>query len=352
MEALQQTIHSMDNRWYLSRIYRSIKEITREKGVLKGSSLTAFAAATVLAAMGLSCFCMEGVVRSFIEVKKDKRRIIRLRPLGDVGGWCSLALFSLIAVKEVFDTLIKEGQLIETRKLCGEWIHANEQLFRENPELYNTIYQKINDHFIALNSRCLFSKSVASTRLAALALFPSNPEGHASFHTDKKLESIYQRIHFKLEKKTAGINYINRLWEAKKVIWQKDLSTRLVSLIFGVIIPIMMLVNVFFSLVGEFGLGKELYVDRKELTDVGHFGEWPINAIESLSAAYLLHKWYVTDEGDLSFTKKIYRKELHQLQNDPVLHNRLAKAGNQEMSLVAANCKYFKHPSEYQFESI
>lgn len=352
VESLNQTIQSMDNRCYLSRICLSISEINKDEGALAASALVGFSAATVLTAAGLSSFCMEGVVRSFIEVKNDKRRIVRLRPLGDVGGWTSLALFSLIAVKELFDGIIKQGEFIETRRVCRQWIEANEQLFRENPEFYSKLYQKVNDQLEALNNRTFFSKNIVSTRLAALDIFPEAPDGHSSFHADKKLELIYRRINSKLEKKTGRMNYLNRLGEAKKVILQKDRSTQLVCLIFGIVIPIIMLLNVFFSLVGEFGLGKELYVDRKELTDVGHFGEWPINAIEAFSAAYLLHKWYVTDEGDLSITKKVYRKQLMNLQNDPVLHNRLAKTGNQDMSLVIASCKYFKHPIEYKFESL
>jgi len=349
-----QSLHITDNRWYLSKLYNSLTSIGKEKGALTELALLGMMSASACSAMIVSSFCMEGSVRSIKEVIHDKRRIVRMRPLGDVGGWTSLAVFSLIVIKQLFDKIIKEGEFFHAQAQGKEWLQIVRAEMIEKPEIHAKIYQQLNEYFDALSLRCFFSKSIVSNRISLLEIYPGPLElqNNTSYGLDKKLEPIYRKVQSKLTKKTSTWNYIERLISAKNEMMQKSRMIQIATLIFGIVIPIILILNATLSMVGEFGLGKELFVDKKELVDVGHFGEWPINAMEALSASYLLHTWFVINEGDLAFTRKVYAKQLNLLQNEAELHNRLAKAANQEMSLLAGSCGYFKRPFEYKFESI
>jgi hypothetical protein len=122
--------------------------------------------------------------------------------------------------------------------------------------------------------------------------------------------------------------------------------------VMGIALPLLFVTYAVLSFLGEAGLGKELFVYRQSLNDIGHFGEWLINAAEVLSVAYLLHLWYVLFEGDFFTTRSIYNKALNSLNQDASSHNCLRELANQDLSERASICAYAKLPADYEFGKI
>lgn len=351
--SLTQRIHSeTDQCFFAKRLYRSLKTIAQEKGCLTAALTAGGLAGAKVYALAISYFCMEGTVRSFMAIPEDDRPIVRLRPLGDVGGWTDLALFSMIGFGALMFKIIQEGEYLRIKSLCQKWIQDNKNQIEENPAFLNHLHAEINDLLDAYSSQCLFSKSLLSRRLVTLEILPSSHQidAHAKLSKDRRLQNIFCDVQSDLEDISLK-HYFHRVYEGHKSIKNGGgRSTQLSALIMGVAIPLILLSSAIFSLVGEFGLGKELFIDREELTDTGHFGEWPFNATDSLLAAFLLHLWYMLNEGDFVITKKIYARHMERLQNDSSLHNRLCSIANADLSQRAGGCSHFKLPMDYRFK--
>lgn len=352
---LGQIIHRQtDNRFILSRFYRSFRALSKEKG--GGITLLSTCALTAAKIYGFifSYFCLEGTVRSLIDVTADDTFIVRLRPLGDVGGWTALALFAAMALRTLSMGFIKEGEYIRLKSICKKWIRDNKKMIEANPRFHDMLYDEVNKFFDAFNSQCLFSKSLISRRLTVLTIYQETEleEKNPTLCQDRALQEIFQTIKTKSEAASSWKYYFHRLYDGQRAIKQAGgCSRQLGSWISGIALPIIFLLCATLSFVGEFGLGKELFVDREELTDVGHFGEWPFNAIEVISIAFFLHIWCMINEGDFVRTRKIYAEHIVSLEDDDQnLHNRLCDVANEELSQSSTSCHYFKLPSDYQFE--
>lgn len=335
------------NRCQPVRYFLSFKTIFREKGVGAGllSTCTLTAAATY--AVAFSYFCLEGTARSIIEVATDETPIIRLRPLGDVGGWTALALFSLLTVKTIGDRLIGEGEYLYLKSICTKWIQDNKSAIEANPENFRHIYKKILDCFEEFNSRCLFSKNLISRHINALEMMQEIPEVEeqdGTLRKDKNLQEIFKNIQTKINNKKSCA----RAYEGFKSTMQSAGCFRCLSVISLLALPILLFVGVLASIVGEIGLGKQIFADREELTDIGHFGEWPLNIIEALSVAFILI-WGMINEGDFKRTRKIYAKQINALgDDDQNLKNRLSNLANKELYELSKGCYYPK--TGYRFE--
>lgn len=348
---LAQAIHDeTDRRFFAVRVQSSIQIVFKEKGCLAGGLMVGAMTITQIAALALSYFCMEGSVRSLIEVGKDPRPIVRMRYFGDVGGWTSLAMFSALVVKDVHEKLIGEGEYLNLRHICQKCIQENRSFFEENPSFLEELYLELNKILDFYNEKCLFSKSLISRRIAALEiseesnLIPTNKE-HCQ---DKKLNSIFINLQAEMDKNS----YCRQAYEGHTIIMSKMSLNPTVSLVFGIAFPVIFLSNVVLSLIGEFGLGKELFIDKEERTDIGHFGEWPINAIEALVTAFFLYLWYVLNEGNFEITRQIYANEIKNLQHDPEIHNRLCDLASEELSKISMTCNYKKLSLEYKFDKL
>lgn len=357
MSTIGKAIHKeTDHYSFLSRICRSVKSISQEKGWGMGALSVCAMTGAKIYAFAFSYFCLEGVVRSLIDVYKDDTYIVRIRPLGDVGGWSALSLFAALTIGTLASRLIKEGEYIRLQSICTKWVQDNKSIIEENPKFYDQLYEKVNAIYDAYNSQCLFSKSLISRRLTALDICseaqPEEPDSKLS--KDKVLADIFREIKKKIEEDSSAKKYFCRLYSGLKSVKQTGGCCRITgSLITGVAFPIMLLLGAVLSFVGEFGLGKEIFYDREELTDIGHFGEWPFNAIELVSVAFFLHIWCMINEGDFVRTRKIYSKHINALADDDLnLHNRLCEVANEELSQLSTGCYYFKLPSDYLFEPL
>ena len=296
---------------------------------------------------------MEGAVRSIIDVAKDDAFLVRLRPLGDAGGWTALALFSAMTIATLASRFVREGEYLYLKKIITKWIQKNKDEIEEDPKLYNQLYKEMNEQFKNISSQCLFSKQLLSMRITVLTICNNAPqqEENSLLYKDRALEKIFLKIQKKIDKDSSCKKYFHRLFDGLKSIKKDGGYTRLLgSLVKGVALPIILVTGAALSLVGEIGLGKELFGDRNELTDIGHFGEWPFNAAEMIGVAYFMHKWCIINEGNFVRIRKIYEKSINSLEDDDlILYNRLCKVANDELSQFATSCHYFKLPSDYKF---
>lgn len=359
MNAIQlgQAIHEKtDYRCFLSRFYHSFIDISKEKGWAKGVlSASALTVVNIYAAT-FAYPCLEGSVRSIMEVIEDDTYIVRIRPFGDVGGWTALALFAAMTIGTLSVRFIREGEFIRLKSICKKWIGDNQKMIEENPNLYNILYEKISEFYTAFNSQCLFSKSLVSRQLTVLDILSDAPstEKNSTLSTDRALQEIYQNVKDEIEEASSLKKYFHRLYKGQKAIKKEGGCSRMLgSLILGVALPIIFLLCAALSFVGEFGLGKELFVDREELTDIGHFGEWPFNAVEVITVAFFLHIWCMINPGDFARTRKIYARHINSLKDDNLnFHDRLCDTANEALSQMSPGCHFFKLPSDYQFEKL
>lgn len=348
----QDVYQRTEQKLYPIRMWDSVHSITKNKGYAAGGATVITITAATVVSIALSYFCMEGSIRSFMIVAEEKNIYARIRPLGDVGGWVSLALFSTLALKSLGETLLKEGDYLKLESMCQKFVDHHKNL--DDPDLLKNLYPKINDLLDAFNTQCLFSKHLISRRLTALDIHQKTglEDNNKTFTKDIALKNIFVKINSKLEKKTSCKQYFHRVYEGQKAVNKKGYLTQSISLIIGIAIPIIFIANAIFSMVGEVGLGYELFVNRTDLADTGHFGEWPINAIEAISAVYFLHIMYILNEGDFAIAHSIYKKEIMNLKHDAKLHNRLCDVANEQLAEMSSTCHYLKHPHENKFEKL
>lgn len=365
-QSLAASIHNKtDNQCFAKRVYYSIKTISQKKGYLAGAATGVALSASAVYTLAFSYFLLEGSVRSLIDVHHD-HSIVGLRPLGDAGGWTGLGLFSVMALGNLCMKVIRESEYMKIKSICRKWVEANKMRIRDDRNFHQYLYSKINDLLDAFQSQCLFSESLISRRLVALDIcqiadLDEEDCGYVSkFLKDKDLKNIFEKIHQELQDASNPKQYCHIIHSGQQSIRHTGGSSKqLGSLVMGIAIPIILLSCAILSFVGEFGLGKELFIDEEGLTDVGHFGEWPFNAVEMVGVAFLLHLWVMINEGDFAITRKIYAKHiecsekdcsLHKcLQENTSLRNRLCTIANEELAQSAVNCHYFK-PLGYQFE--
>lgn len=312
------------------------------------ATITAISVTSVAGAI-LSWLCMEGSVRSIIDVIEDPRWIVRLRYLGDVGGWTSLTIFTVIAVKSVFERLMAEGQYIQAQELTRSWYSDNRQEICQTGLKRDQMYAEVCELLTTLQTRCLFSKSIVSRHLLALDICaePGQIETGPQLIVDRKLTDVYRQVQVELELELSTKKYVKNCCFGLASVKKRGCSAVTVSRIFGIVFPVWLITNAALSITGEVGLGKELFVDREELTDIGHFGEWPINAVEAVGTAYLLNMWYAASAGVVEATKSIFRKYLGLLADDePAMQARLACIAKEELSQASSSCSYLQLPTD------
>lgn len=348
-----------DDRWFISRFVNAAHTITKKKGGVAGAMMVSSALVASVYGIAVAYFTSEGSVRALIDLAHHNQTgnstdIVYLRSLGDSGGWSALTVFSLFGTGAILIKLMREGEYLTVKKALKKWIASQQSTISEDPSAFKNLYLKINDLLDAYQSQCLFQKSLVSRRITALEILEKNPlPSECSLHRkDKALKKVFVDIKRDLEDATSMKYYFHRIYDGQRSVAKNGCSKRLGSLVMGVAIPLILMVTMIFSYVGEFGLGKELYIDREELTDTGHFGEWPLNAVEALATAFFFHLWYMVNEGDFVRTRKVYKTHLKGLEETPKSYNRIAEIANEELKDLSPGLGFFKLPGEYQIERI
>lgn len=354
--SLRQAIHQdTDDHFYVAQIYRSSKSIIQKKGYLAGGALVGSLATVQITALALSYFSYEGSIRSFIEFRDDEHKDdpVAYRPLGDAGGWLAQPVFLTLIMRSLYDALIKEGDYIRLKDIIKKWIEDNRSTIIANPKFHEELYSKIINQIDAYNSRCAFSKSLASRRLKAIKIYDTCPlASNTQYAEEKMLQDIFKNVKTEIQNQTHLLNFFPRFYQGEKVIWQRGILSTISNQVFGIAIPILLIGYACLSVIGEVGLGKELFFERKDLPATGHFAEWPFNAADTVILAILLHAWYIINEGDFELTRNIYAKQVDLLQDTPGLHNRLCDVANSELQQIANNTTFFRLPLDYEFTKL
>ncbi len=344
-----------DQRYFSARIFPSIQNVSKKKGraagFVMGSSLTIAA----ISSMAISYFTLEGSVRALIDLAGNNgNHLVALRSLGDAGGWTSLAVFSLLGLGTVSVKIIREGEYLGLKKICKTWIRQNINVIREDPDSFNHLYGEINDLFDAYQTQCLIPKNLVNHRNITVKMFSNSeiPAQEKIYRIDKGMENLLQEIKVDMDQATSLDNYFQRIRDGQNELRRQGHSKQLGAIILGVALPLILLTTTVMSCVGEVGLGKELFSDREALTDIGHFGEWPLNAVEAFAMAFFLHLWCMVNQGDFIRKKQVYETHLNTLKGDRSTHNRLADLANQELSELSNECHFFKYPHDYKFTKL
>lgn len=295
----QEIRNQTDNRWNFVRLYDSTKILFKKKGVLKGGVYTISLLSTQILAGAIFYFCAKGSHISLQEMKHEKRPLIHLRPYGDAGGWLTLCILTIISAKGIFEAFCGEAEYHKCQSL----------LKKHRKRGYNLTEEQASTVLREYTAKCIFNQSLASQKLF---LINHVPESRYS-----SLLPELQRIDRKILKKLGPKNYHYSLIKGGQSIYKtKKITGLAVSSTMAVVLPVFLMLFAVFSLVGEIGLGQELFVAKTSLDDTGHFGEWLINFFEAALAAYMLHDNYMRKEGEYVIMDEIYKKEISFLGAD------------------------------------
>lgn len=317
---------------FLQRIHASLQVM---KPLAKAASITAMTISSLFGA-AISWLSIEGSVRSIIDVIEDPRPIIRLRYLGDFAGWTSIALFSVVAVKGIFERIMAEGEYIKAQNICREGVTECS---------YDEVVNLVDD----LEARCLFSKTVASRRLVTTRIF-HDQEPEYNLLLDRRLAGIYEEVHSDINTAFSMKNHIHRFCSSQRLIKNKGCCLLTSSRIFGIVFPAILVLNFMLSITGEVGLAAEVFGNRSDLTSIGHLGEWPVNTIEAIATAYLFHKWYTVAPGNHEVVKEIYQR--HAEHVEPELLDRFNETARQELEGVSQDSAYLRLQTDNELEIV
>jgi hypothetical protein len=304
-----------------------------------------------LFAIGLNYITLDGIVHSFILLSEDRTPIIFLSPFGNIGGWLPMAFIILIFQQTFAKSLVREGEYLQLKTICENFVSSLNQ--SDDPQILQECYSDTIQLLDSFNARCLFSKNVVKRQIMALNCLKNIPkvENKSKLEKTIKLEAVLKKIDTELENKLSLQKCFTRVSKARKVIQKKGCLTGVMAVVFGIAIPIIFLACSVLSIVGDVGLGTQVFYNRTALSETSHVAEWVVNAIVFVSAAYLLHRVYIQMEGDLHIAKKVYDKELNNL-NDSALHNRLASVAKKEIAEMSSVCHYIKYPHEIKFKKL
>lgn len=338
---------STDSVSYLGRLWKTIQIIKEENGYIAAAAAGSSMVAASIYTFTFSYFCLEGVVRSYHEVDlviKEEGHLAQ--NIGDVGGWLALPFFSVFALRALLHQCIREKEFERIQPICREWYTS----LQEKSSLpANELYIQLNCALDEVAGQCLFYKSVTKRKLIALDVFEELKireleNENAEISLDKQLQSVYREIEKERSKALVGSQYVHRLRTGLQVAEHRNWS-----LITGVACPILLGFASICSAIGTPILGEKLFVEEKELVEVGHFGEWPNNLIESSVVAYALNRDLVL-KGDIYLLSCIFRKHLDLLdpsiypaEGNKNLHNRLCVIANEEIQQLRS--RYFSYSS-------
>lgn len=342
-----------EDRWLISRFARAVNTIAEKKGCFAATTMVLSTLAIKVYALAIALFTSEGSIRALIDLStSNSTDVVRLRSLGDSGGWSALTIFSLFGAATLIMRLIREGEYLRLKDVLKKWYEQNEAAIAEDPNSFKDLYKIINNLFDVCQSQCLSRKSLVSRRLKALDVLNALPSKCALHRKDAKLQTVFANIKREVEKTTSMKYYPHRLYDGQLSVSKNGFSKNMISLVMGVALPLVLITTVIFSYVGEVGLGKELFIDREELTDVGHFGEWPLNAVEALATAFFFHLWFMISEGDFVRTRRVYETTMRESNLKVSDYNRIAAVANEELKDLSTGCGFFKLPGEYEITKI
>jgi len=335
---LNNQIHEeMDRPSCLTRFCRTITKIRKDYGRCAAVAATATKVAAVAYGLVVSCFLVKGSVYSFMEIHEEGM----VQAWGDIGGWLTLPIVTYYSISRTLSYGFREAEYRTIPSLCKEWYtkaSAKGQISAED------FYVQMTHILDTVAGQCLMNKTVVSRKLKALEIIRqlglikknTSLDPNSELSLDLELEARY--IEMEKERKRNGKNYLSRLKEGVNVTEPAFSNQSKVSrVVSGITLPICLLFNTACSAIGEPLLCFKLMVEKEDLAEYGHAGEWPDNFLTSLVIAYWLSNDLVAIT-DLKDTANLFQSQIDQLGriNSLAIHNRLCETGNSELQQIAS----------------
>jgi len=337
------TDDTLSKRTYLGRLWQTVKIIREKNGSFAATTAGCSMVIGSIYSLTFSYFCFEGAVRSLQEASHTFEETGKLsQSIGDAGGWFSLPIFSLFALNTVLRQCIREGEFSQVKQICEEW-HQKIDHDNLNQISIDSLYSHIHHILDEVSRQCFLPKNVIHRKLIALEIMEGllkideenviDPDCQLSL--DLKLKSTYLEIEETRKIKCSLSKYFHRIHTGLKNT--EGTRERNRDLITGIVCPMFLTFGSFCSAIGTPILGQKIFIEREDIVEVGHFGEWPDNLVSSSVIAYSLNKDLVL-KGDIHLLNSIFQKHLDGLnpilnskKGDKDLYNRLCEVANEEI---------------------
>lgn len=363
---------STDKAPYLGRIWQTVKMIKNDHGYVAATAAASGILIGSVYSFTFSYFCLEGCVRSLYEADESFKHHGRLsQSLGDAGGWLSLPIYSIFALNTTLRQLIREGEFSKIQSFCREW---HKKVTSETISISDRVHISVEEFYSNINNildgvaqQCLSYKSVVNRKLLALGIIeslegadleaPLTPT--SEFCLDKQLKNIFKEIKSESDKSTKTNNYIHRLRTGLSITKEMHgTSSRNWSIITGIACPIIFAFASVCSAIGIPILGEKIFVQKEDVVEVGHFGEWPDNLVGSVYASFALNRDLLL-KGDVYLIACIYQKHLDRLNpiknpqsGNRELHNRLCEIANEDIQQLNSTSLFYTALNINLFHSV
>lgn len=357
LNTLTQQVHEQTDQLFIGkRFYEATKAYCQKKGFIKTSAILLSGTVATVYSLAASYFCLEGVARSYSDVHHRNGTFEGMQGIGNTGEWSNLPILSAIAIGTLAMEFLYEGEYYKISSIAKKWL-IKAKGDTENPQkiplgIYDEMHHLLEDY----RRRSLFTKELYPLRTLKIVKKASFDCQEKRYLQDVKLEKFLQSIQIELDEKISLSNHIQRIYMGMTADRLRGTTEKIQSIVGGIFLPLFFVYTGICSWVGEGPLAKVLFVNKENLSEVGHFGEWLMNAVQAMAIAAIFYKKCLLHEGDYVITKEIFASYLKKMASDPQfdadLYNRLCTIANEKLLQVSSSCAFKKLYGDYRFEKI
>lgn len=239
--------------------------------------------------------------------------------------------------------LIRSGEYEHLLKIIKNWIDEKQQ--GDDPVELDKIYSQVSREINTYNDQGFFPKNTFETRLDTLKMFKSLNiiPTEESYVTDKNLQKIFKKAQRELKEKSRILLSLKQIFTGPDMI-RPSFFTKLKIVVTGILAPIVLTSTSVLSVVGMAGLGYNTLTKKENLPEIGHFGEWPDNALQAFILAVLIFNRLIINEAEFKEAKRVL---LRIFATNQVSQEALRNIFNHHLSKIAAVCHYIKLDDQY-----
>jgi hypothetical protein len=333
----------IEDKWFFTRTWNVLKTTYQEKGVIPTAKKTAALIIAPAFTATWSYFCCLGAERSIKAFIASDKTISNFNYLGNAGGWVALAGTSLYVTEIFLVELIRSGEYEHLLKIIKNWIDEKQQ--GDDPVELDKIYSQVSREINTYNDQGFFPKNTFETRLDTLKMFKSLNiiPTEESYVTDKNLQKIFKKAQRELKEKSRILLSLKQIFTGPDMI-RPSFFTKLKIVVTGILAPIVLTSTSVLSVVGMAGLGYNTLTKKENLPEIGHFGEWPDNALQAFILAVLIFNRLIINEAEFKEAKRVL---LRIFATNQVSQEALRNIFNHHLSKIAAVCHYIKLDDQY-----
>lgn len=354
---LTQEIHRQTDQLFIgTRFCKATKVYYKKRGAIKTCAILLAGVSTAVYSFAASYFCAEGVIRSYSDVHNRNGTFEGLQGIGNTGEWTSLPILSTLALCALTMEFIHEAEYYKISSIAKKWLIKSKG-DEENPqevsdEIYSEMHLLLDDYI----RKIPFSKELYSLTLIKIFRKASYDCQTKTYLQDLLLEKVLKQIQIELDEKRSINHHVQRVYRGLTANRLGGTVEKILSIVGGGILPLIFIYTGICSWVGEGPLAKVIYIKKQNLSEVGHFGEWLMNAVQAIAIASIFYRKCLLHEGDYVIIREIFEKYIGELASDlevdTDLYNRLCSIANEKLSQVAGSCAFKKLPGDYRFQKI